>query len=90
MRVPLRWIPFLLLAACGGPASNSVAPVRFALPDSTFVLDGASGARVGTPELLGRIDAAQVVLLGEVHDNPVDHALRGALIAAFADRKSVV
>ena len=90
MHARLRWTPLLLLAACGGPASNSVAPVRFALPDSTFVLDGASGARVGTPELLRRIDAAQVVLLGEVHDNPVDHALRGALITAFADRHPAV
>ena len=35
-------------------------------------------------KLLRRIGAADLVLLGEVHDNAVDHALRGALLTAFA------
>lgn len=90
MRTLLRWTPLLLLAACAGSVSMPVAPVRFALPDSTFALDGATGAPLGTPELLRRVAAADLVLLGEVHDNAVDHALRGALISAFADRHPAV
>jgi uncharacterized iron-regulated protein len=86
----LRWTLLLLLGACGGRATTTVAPLSFALPDSTFAVEGTSGAPVGTPELLRRIGAADIVLLGEVHDNTVDHALRGALITAFATRHPAV
>jgi len=85
-----RWALLLLLAACSGPAPTTVAPLSFALPDSTFVAEGTSGNAVSTPELLRRIGAADIVLLGEVHDNTVDHALRGALITAFAARRPAV
>jgi uncharacterized iron-regulated protein len=68
-----------LIAGCAHPA-------RFAMPEATSAIDGASGAPLATSELLRRVGAADIVLLGEVHDNPVDHALRGALITAFADR----
>jgi uncharacterized iron-regulated protein len=90
MRTLIRWTPLLLLAACGGPARAPLAPVRFALPDSTFILDGPTGSPVSTPDLLRQVGAADLVLLGEVHDNAVDHALRGALLTAFADRHPAV
>ena len=90
MPTALRWAPLLLLAACAGPGTTAVAPLSFALPDSTYLVAGATGSRVSTPELLRRIGAADIVLLGEVHDNPVDHALRGALITAFAGRHPAV
>lgn len=80
----------LLLAACGSRPTFSVEPVSFAMPDSTFVLDGSAGDTVSTSELIRRIGEADVVLLGEVHDNPVDHALRGALITAFASQRPAV
>jgi len=86
---PLRWLPILALAACH-PAAAPVAPTAFGLPDSTTLVDGRSGAPVPTAELLRRAGTADVVLLGEVHDNPVDHALRGALLRAFADRHPAV
>lgn len=89
-RAFLRVTPLLLLAACRGTASGSVSPAAFRLPDSTSILDGASGSAVTTPELLRRVGAADIVLLGEVHDNPVDHALRGALLTAFATRRPAV
>lgn len=90
MRNLLLGAPVLLLAACGGSSSGQVAPVTFALPDSTSVVDGPTGSPVATPDLLRRIAAADIVLLGEVHDNPVDHALRGALITAFAERRPAI
>lgn len=80
----------LLLTACGGRPTFSVAPVTFTLPDSTFLLDGPTGDTASTSELIRRIAEADVVLLGEVHDNPLDHALRGALITAFASQRPAV
>jgi uncharacterized iron-regulated protein len=85
----LSWLPLLLLAACY-PASVPPSPVAFALPDSTSLIDGSTGVPVATAELLRRLSAADLVLLGEVHDNPVDHALRGALLRAFASRHPAV
>ena len=88
MRRPY-WLPLLLLAACH-PASAPLSPLAFALPDSTSLVDGATGAPVATADLLRRIGSADFVLLGEVHDNPVDHALRGSLLRAFGARHPAV
>ena len=85
----LSWLPLLLLAACH-PASAPLSPVAFALPDSTSLVDGATGAPVATADLLRRIGSADFVLLGEVHDNPMDHALRGSLLRAFGARHPAV
>jgi uncharacterized iron-regulated protein len=87
---PARFAPLLLAAACGGGPPAVVTPMPFTMPDSTFVLDGPTGAPVTTGELLRRVGAADVVLLGEQHDNPVHHALRGALITAFAAQRPAV
>jgi uncharacterized iron-regulated protein len=86
----IRFAPLLLAAACGGRPAYSVAPVSFTMPDSTFILDGPTGDTAPTSELLRRIGDADIVLLGEVHDNPVDHALRASLITAFASRRPAV
>jgi uncharacterized iron-regulated protein len=86
----LRFAPLVLAAACGGRPTVTVAPVAFTMPDSTFILDGPSGDTVPTGELLRRIEAADIVLLGEVHDNAIDHRLRGALITAFATQRPAV
>jgi uncharacterized iron-regulated protein len=67
-----------------------VTPVAFTMPDSTFVLDGRTGDTVTTGALLHAVAEADIVLLGEQHDNPVDHALRGALITAFATQRPAV
>ncbi len=81
----LSWLPLLLLAACH-PAPAPVSPVAFALPDSTALVDGPTGASVATAELLRRVGSAELVLLGEVHDNPVGHTVRGALLRALGAR----
>jgi uncharacterized iron-regulated protein len=68
----------------------AVTPVAFTMPDSTFILDGRTGDTLPTGELLRQVGEADIVLLGEVHDNPVDHALRGALLTAFAAERPAV
>jgi uncharacterized iron-regulated protein len=90
MRRPPITSVFLLAAACGGSAAPSPAPLAFRLPDSFVVLEGISGNPVTSVELLRRIGAADLVLLGEVHDNAAQHALRGRLISAFAERRPAV
>ena len=80
----------LALAGCAGASGRTVAPVRFALPDSAHVLDGASGAPLATAAMLRLIGGADVVLLGEVHDNATGHAIRGALLDAFGSRRPAV
>ncbi|MGA1635663.1 MAG: ChaN family lipoprotein, partial [Gemmobacter sp.] len=44
-----------------------------------------SGARAGQigPEALGSLPAADVVILGEVHDNPIHHANQARAVAAI-------
>jgi len=80
--MPGRFAPtaLLLLGACGGTAAPLVAPDAVSPPDSTLVLDAATGSPVAVPELLRRLAEADLVLFGEVHDNAVHHELRGALL----------
>lgn len=83
------WLPLALLAACH-PATAPLSPVAFALPDSASLVDGATGAPVATVELLRRVGSADLVLLGEVHDNPMAHAVRAALLRASGARRPAV
>ena len=88
MRRPY-WLPLLLLAACH-PAPARLAPAAFALPDSAALIDGPTGEPVATAELLRRLGSADLVLLGEVHDNPMAHAVRASLLRAFGARRPAV
>jgi len=88
MRRP-HWLPLLLVAACH-PAPARLAPAAFALPDSAALIDGPTGEPVATAELLRRLGSADLVLLGEVHDNPTAHAVRGSLLRAFGARRPAV
>ena len=90
MRTLIRWTPIALLAACGGQGPSAVAPVALTLPDSVTVHVAASGASIGTPELVSRLGSADIVLLGELHDNPYHHRVRGMLITALASRHPAV
>jgi uncharacterized iron-regulated protein len=90
MRRPPIPSVLLLAAACGGSTAPSPAPVTFDLPDSFVVIEGTNGNPVTSEELLRRIGAADLVLLGEVHDNAAQHALRGRLLSAFAARRPAV
>ena len=92
MRATVRSTLWLLGALACGPAGSTPTPAPrvLALPDSVAVLDAASGRRVGAAELSRRVAAADLVLLGELHDNPTHHLVRGRLIAALADRKPAI
>lgn len=73
------------VAACGG----SPAPATTPAPAPEPIIDVATGATIGRAELLRRLQAADVALLGEVHDNPVHHELRAELIAASAPKRKL-
>ena len=83
------WLPLIALAACHR-GTGSTGPAAFALPDSAQLVDGATGAPVATTELLRRAGAADLVLLGEVHDNATAHVVRGRLLHALAGRHPAV
>jgi uncharacterized iron-regulated protein len=91
-RVPSRLRSFttLLLTACSAHTSPASAPVAMVLPDSTVALDAATGALISMPELLRRVAAADFVLLGELHDNPIHHEVRGLLLTASGKHPAVV
>lgn len=91
MRSLLRIAPTIVLLACGStPPAGGPVPAAFTLPDGVTLVDAASGTPVKTATLLQRIGAADFVLLGEVHDNPVQHRLRGELITAFAAKHPAI
>ena len=89
----LRATPLLLAGAlaCGGSGPASMpAPVAFSLPDSVTVVAGQTGRTVPTADLTRRLAAADLVLLGEFHDDALHHRIRGALITAFDQRHPAV
>ena len=87
----LRFLPLVLLAACGGTSAPAVAPAAaLALPDSTEILDAATGAPIPAAELVRRAAGADFVLLGELHDNAIHHQVRGALLTATGKHPAVV
>ena len=90
MRRHLPGIFVGFLAACGGRGPAQVTPLAFNLPDSSVVLEGATGASVGAGALLRRAAAADLVLLGELHDNGWHHDVRGRLITALAARHPAI
>jgi len=48
------------------------------------IVDVAAQRRVSEAELIARVRAADVVLVGETHDNPDHHRLEAALLQAFS------
>jgi uncharacterized iron-regulated protein len=50
------------------------------------IWDAVALRRVDETELTARVQAAEIVLVGETHDNPDHHRLEAALISAFAAR----
>lgn len=63
----------MMLAACA--SEPSAADDR--------IVDVATGRALEVADVLRRLRAADVVLLGELHDNPHHHARRAALLAAI-------
>jgi uncharacterized iron-regulated protein len=91
MRTSLLLLPVVLLAGCAGHQANAGATTpALVLSDSAVVLDAATGAPIGSADLLHRALAADFVLLGEIHDNAYHHEARAALLTAAAARRPAV
>ena len=61
-----------------------------ALPAAAQIMDTGTGQVLDEQALADRLRASDVVLLGELHDNPAHHAARGQLIARFAGKGTTV
>jgi len=90
MRTPALLAPLMLLAACASPGSGPGGPAPLVLPENVSILDAATGARLSPADLRQRLDRADMVLLGELHDNPVHHQVRGMLIRSSGRRPAIV
>jgi uncharacterized iron-regulated protein len=72
------------------PPAPSSAPVRWESklgidhPLAGVILDVAARRPVSEAELTARAQAADIVLVGEIHDNPDHHRLEAELLRAFA------
>lgn len=80
MTLPGRWASALLAAA--GLLAGCSTPT----PPAETLIDTASGRSISRAELLQALRGADVVLLGELHDNPRHHALRAELLLALGAR----
>ena len=77
----------LALSVWGGTGTRAWA--QAAMP-SDVILDGSTGAPLTREALLQRLQGADFALLGEVHDNAMQHRLRADLIGASASRKPAI
>jgi len=77
----------LTLSAWGGTVTQASAQ---APTPADVILDGASSAPLARQALLKRLQGADFVLLGEVHDNATQHRLRAELIGASASSKPAI
>jgi len=80
----------ILAIGCAGRATPGAAPTAFRLPANVTVTAGPDGRPIDSAELLRRLTAADIVLLGELHDNAVHHAVRGQLIAALQSSRPAI
>jgi uncharacterized iron-regulated protein len=80
----------LAVAGCTASVATTPTPSALQLPEAVVVLTGRDGSRVEPTELLRQLAAADLVLLGELHDNATHHAVRGQLIAASRARRPAI
>jgi uncharacterized iron-regulated protein len=79
----------VLLALVASALVAAAAPLQ-AQASPEVILEGATGAPLTRDALLTRLQGADFVLLGEVHDNGAQHVLRAGLIGASASRKPAI
>lgn len=79
----------VLLAACSASRSARVLTPseRDATAAKLVIRDGTTGEQIDLDEAARRAARADVVLLGEYHDNPDAHALQQALYARLLERE---
>jgi uncharacterized iron-regulated protein len=63
-----------------------VSDVEINVRQDVTIIEPTSGDCVGWPELLAQIDRADVVLLGELHDHEVGHAIQLAVVEDVMDK----
>ncbi|MEX2284875.1 MAG: ChaN family lipoprotein [Gemmatimonadota bacterium] len=90
MRTILPIAATLLITACGARVPGAETERGFQLPDSIVVRDGSTGARINANQLRQRLSETDLVLLGEVHDNGIQHGIRGQLLTALAARRPAI
>jgi uncharacterized iron-regulated protein len=88
MRAISGWLFLLLVSA--GCAANTASSSNPNPSASTVALDAATGVTISPAELLRRAEAADFVLLGEIHDNSLHHSFRAALLTAAQARRPAV
>ena len=69
MHRTLACIAFLLVGGCAGVA-----------PERPGIIVGPGGVILAEPALVAALEQAQIVVLGEVHDNPYHHARQAKLV----------
>lgn len=75
MHKTLACIALILATGCTGLA-----------PERPGVIIGPGGAFLSEPELVAALEQAQIVVLGEVHDNPYHHARQARLVRLLRPR----
>lgn len=77
---------WLACAAVAPLGACAIAPAELA----DHIVDARTGQAITADEVERRMREADIVLLGELHDNPHHHARRAALLARMAGPVSVV
>lgn len=85
-----RWQAVLLTLIASVPGGAVTDAIAQAPGSPEIILDGTTGAPLTREALLLRLQGADFVLLGEVHDNATQHQLRAGLIGASASRKPAI
>lgn len=79
MRTELALIAAFALAACAGPAPDP----RFPPPEGAEIRALPGGEALSFADLAARAARADLVVIGELHDDPAHQAMQAALIAAI-------
>ncbi len=82
LRARLVALVTVLVAACGGATAGTTTPAPVVFADTTVIVDLRTGTRIPSAELMRRMASADIVLLGEQHDNAAIHRARAALLRA--------
>jgi uncharacterized iron-regulated protein len=80
----------LAVAAACAPATRAAPAPTLDPRDTVAVIDLRSGATLSTAALADSLRAADVVLLGELHDNAAHHRVRAALLASAGTNRAAV
>lgn len=90
MRAPFTRVAglMLLVAGCSPQAVRDRGPTlaAFELEGGPVIYEVATGQRLSEATLLGRLEAADFVLLGERHDHPAQHHLQAEIVAELQNR----